>query len=112
MGLEARFKIPQHTDYSGNDLLDAEPFGSLLMEYARGNISAGDALAVINFWVLTPLDTGEETDLGSLRTLIDAGATTNSKILIASQIRDVLVLAEKYTTGYITRADVKSKMGF
>ena len=112
MGLEDRFRIPQHTPYPGNDLLDAEPFGSLLMEYARGNISGGDALAVVNFWVLTPLTTAEETDLTSIASLIDAGATTNSKILIAAQMRDVLVLGEKYTTGYVTRAELKSKMGF
>ncbi len=112
MSIEDRFKIPQSTPYGGNDLLDAQSFGSLLMEYARGNVNASEALSILNAWVQTSLTSGEQTDLNAIRSLIDAGATINSKVLIASKIKDVLILGERVTEGYTTRSELKSKIGF
>jgi hypothetical protein len=112
MGLEDRFAIAQETPYSGNDLVHALPLSSLLREYARGNVTAGDALNAINAWVQTPLTTEEENDLDAIRTLIDAGANENSRVLIATQVGDVLVLGVVPTLGYTTRAELKAKIGF
>ncbi len=112
MGLEDRFKIPQPGIYSGNDLIGASEFGALLREYARTNVTAGEALTVLNDWIQTPFTTQEETDLDAVRALIDAGANENSRILIATLVGDVLVLGERVTTGYTTRAELKAKIGF
>ena len=112
MGLEERFILTQPGPYDGNDLLGAQAFGTLLMEYARGNVTAGAALSAINEWVSTPLTAGEVTDLNFLRGLIDAETTETKKILVASKIKDVLVLGEEPTEGYTTRAELKAKIGF
>ncbi len=112
MGLEERFVLTQPGPYDGNDLLGAQAFGSLLMEYARGNITAGNALSAINEWLSTPLTAGEETDLDFIRGLIDAETTETQKILVAAMVKDVLVLGEEPTEGYTTRAELKSKLGF
>ncbi len=112
MGLEDRFKITEPGPYGGNDLVGSQPFGSLLMEYARGNVTAGEAVTAFEFWIQTPLTAQETTDLSAVRTLIDAGTTESQRILIAQQVKDALVLGEKVTPGYTTRAELKSKIGF
>jgi len=72
----------------------------------------GINIAILDAWMEVPLTTGEKSDLTALVDSIDAESSFARKLSRAIEVGDVLGLAESFTIGYQTRAELKGKLGF
>ena len=115
MGLEDRFNADDNLrDYT----LPSHQFCYLLREYARGEVTLGEARDIMNGWLTsspagTVLTAQEESDLVAIAGLIDAeGPQLMPKLNVAIMVGDVIGLSETGSLGYQTRAELKTRIGF
>lgn len=143
MAIERRFEIhrfsnlPVELDPRGN-AIQSHALRSLLVEYARRNVTRAEALQVVNSWIISPLSPEEEADLVLLADTIDNAEPTFTpftdydpllqpavdrfseldpvlnylaRVNKAQELGDILVLALAGSDGYSTLAEIVGRMG-